>query len=99
MYVKLGDIYHAALEQAVSDGVISAEERQVLDQLRIDIDQVREKLSEVQTGDPGYLRELDSVKARIVQNAIKVVLEDGYASDNERDILRKISESLDSYYP
>ena len=99
MNMDLESVYLAAVKHAEKDGVITQDERELLVQLRFDVDQLANRLSSLDDFSPNYLRELDAIKANIIQNAIEVAMLDGSVSDEEREILRNISESLDRFYP
>lgn len=97
--MKLEDVYQVAVQQAESDGIITKEERQLLDQLRFEIDRSENRIQTKSLDLTDHLHQLDAVKSRIIQNTIAVVLEDGVISEGERNILKSVSDSLDTYYP
>lgn len=97
--MDLHSVYTAAVEAAQSDGVISADESELLGQLQYDVERLTELMETLDFNSPDYFRNLDTVKKQIIQNVIRIALEDGRISDSERNILRNISQSLDNYYP
>ena len=97
--MDLQSVYAAAVQAAESDGAITVEERELLSQLQYDIERLTELMDTLDFNSPDYFRNLDSVKKQIIQNVIRIALEDGTITESERNILRKISQSLDSYYP
>ena len=85
------------LEEALKDGVITEEERAIIDSFRVDLSSYQDILRRAQrdgviSGDE--VRQLDTLRLQVSENARKVALSDEVVSDDEQALIRKFFDVM-----
>ncbi|OLS28758.1 MAG: hypothetical protein HeimC2_04880 [Candidatus Heimdallarchaeota archaeon LC_2] len=89
------------MEAAKKDGVITPEEKDIIDQVRVDADSYNMMLEESLTD--GTINEqeserLNDLKQMIIDRAELIAKVDGEFDDDEQFLLKKLSDILNNHY-
>ena len=99
---KFDDLFKELFEQAFSDGVITDEEYELIQQVELDVDNLNLALTKAL--EDGVITaqenaELNELKAKLLDQANKKALSDGIVDEDEQGILSKLSELIGKYIP
>jgi hypothetical protein len=90
------------MEIARKDGVISDQEVEIMKQLNLDIPKYVQMLKEARKDGVIDLQEemkLEEFKHQIIQKASNIAINDYTLSEDEKEILLKLTEIINNYFP
>ena len=98
-------LFHETIKELFSvakkDGVLTDQERAILDQVTVDVKNYTEALEEALADgiiNDKETKKLTKLKEKIIKDAKKTANADGELDQDEKDLIKTISEVLNKYF-